>query len=64
MYHSYDHFRLSDINSYNYSNTGASLILGHNYTNSLRGELAFIGSKYAFSTVDKLEISSAYRALL
>jgi CarboxypepD_reg-like domain/TonB-dependent Receptor Plug Domain len=59
MYHSYDHFRLSTINSYNYSNTGGSLILSHTYTNSLRGELAFIGSQYTFSTVDKLEISSA-----
>ena len=61
MYHSYDHLRLSTINSYNYSNTGASIILGHNFTNSLRGELAFIFSKYTFSTVDKLEVSSAYQ---
>ncbi len=61
IYHSYDHFRLSTINNYSYSNTGASLILGHNYTNSLRGELAFIISKYTFSTVDNLEISSAYQ---
>ena len=60
MYHSFDHFRLSDINSFSYSNNGASLILGRNYTNSLRGELAFIGSQYAFSSVDKLQISSAY----
>lgn len=61
MYHSYDHFRLSSINTYSYSNTGASIIIGHNYTNSLRGELALIGSQYTFSTVDKLEISSAYK---
>ena len=61
MYHSYDHFRLSTINNYNYSNTGGSLILSHTYTNSLRGELAFIGSQYTFSTVDQLEISSAYQ---
>jgi hypothetical protein len=60
LYHSYDHFRLSDINTYRYSNSGASLILGHNYTNSLRGEFAFIGSQYTFSTIDKQEISSAY----
>ena len=61
LYHSYDHFRLSSINDYSYSNTGGSLILGHNYTNSLRSELAFIVSQYAFSTVDKQEISSAYQ---
>jgi len=60
LYRSYDHFRLADINSYSYSNSGASLILGHNFTNSLRGEVAFISSKYAFSTIDKQEISSAY----
>jgi hypothetical protein len=60
LYRSYDHFRLSDINSYNYANSGASLIIGHNYTNSLRGEFALIASQYAFSTVDMEEISSAY----
>ena len=61
IYHSYDHFRLSTINSYDYSNSGASLILGHNFTNSLRGELVLIGSRYTFSTVDKLQISSAFQ---
>ena len=61
LYHSYDHFRLSDINSYSYSNTGASVIIGHNFTNSLRGEFAIIGSQYDFSTIDKQEISSAYQ---
>jgi hypothetical protein len=61
VYHSYDHFRLSTINNYDYSNSGASLILGHNFTNSLRGELALIDSRYSFSTVDKLQISSAFQ---
>jgi hypothetical protein len=60
LYHSYDHFRLADINSYSYSNSGASLIIGHNYTNSLRGEFALVGSQYGFSTIDKQEISAAY----
>ncbi len=60
VYHSYDHFQLSTINSYDYANSGASLILGHNFTNSLRGDLAIIGSRYTFSTVDKLQISSAF----
>ena len=59
LYHSYDHLGLSNINSYSYSNSGASFIIGHNYTNSLRGELAFIASRYTFSTIDNLEISSA-----
>jgi len=61
LYHSYDHLGLSTINSYSYSNSGASLIIGHNYTNSLRGELAFIASRYTFSTIDNLEISSAFQ---
>jgi hypothetical protein len=60
LYHSYDHFSLSTINSYTYSNNGGSLILGHNYTNSLRSEFALIYSQYAFSTIDKQEISSAF----
>jgi hypothetical protein len=59
-YHSYDHFRLSTINNYEYSNDGASLILGHIFNSTLRSELAFITSHYSFSTVDKLELSSAY----
>jgi hypothetical protein len=59
-YHSYDNFRLSNINSYSYSNSGASLIFSHNYTNALKGEFAFVGSEYTFSTVDKQEISAAY----
>ncbi|MGB8492070.1 MAG: carboxypeptidase-like regulatory domain-containing protein, partial [Bacteroidales bacterium] len=61
VYHSYDHFRLSTINTYDYSNSGASLILGHTFRKSLRGELALVGSGYNFSTVDKLQISSAYQ---
>jgi hypothetical protein len=61
VYHSSDRFHLSNINNYSYSNNGASLTLGHSYTNSLRGEIAFIGSLYTFSTIDKLEISSAYQ---
>jgi hypothetical protein len=61
VYNSNDRFRLSKINRYNYSNTGASLIFGHNYNNSLRGEYAFIGSQYAFSTVNIQIIPTAYQ---
>jgi hypothetical protein len=59
-YHSYDNFRLSTIDSYSYSNTGASLIIGHNFTNSIRGEFSLVDSRYTFSTIDKLDISSAF----
>jgi len=60
-YHSYDHFSLSDLNSFNYSNNGGSLIIGHIFTNSLRGELSLVASQYQFSTIDKQQISSAYQ---
>jgi hypothetical protein len=59
-YHSYDRFRLSTINNYNYSNDGASFIMSHIFNNALRSELAVITSHYSFSTIDKLEVSSAY----
>ncbi len=60
-YHSFDHFRLSTINDYNYSNDGASLDISHNFTNSLRGDFTLIESQYTFSTVDKEQLSSAYQ---
>jgi len=60
VYHSKDHFRLSDISDYRYSNSGASLSFSHNYTKSLRGTFSLIGSQYAFNTIYKQEISSAY----
>jgi len=60
VYHSSDRFRLSDINNYAYSNSGASLTFSHRYSNSLRGEYALIASQYKFSTTDKQEVSSAY----
>jgi len=61
LYRSYDHFSLSDINSYDYYNNGASFIVGHNYTNSLRGEFTVVGSQYGFSTIDRQQPPSAYR---
>lgn len=60
MYHSNDRFKLADISSFKYSNTGASLSVNHNFNNILRGEFAFMGSSYSFNTTDKQEISSAY----
>jgi len=61
LYRSYDHFSLSDINSYDYYNNGASFIIGHNFTNALRGEFTVVGSQYGFSTVDRQQPPSAYR---
>ena len=59
-YHSFDRFRLSELNSYQYSNNGASGSVSHNFSNSLRGEFSVIGSQYTFSTIDKQEESNAY----
>lgn len=59
-YHSFDSFKLSDLNSYEYGNNGASATVSRNFSNSLRGELSLIGSQYTFSTIDKQEVSNAY----
>jgi hypothetical protein len=59
-YHSSDKFKLSDINSYEYSSNGASASFSHNYGNALRGEFSVIGSQYEFSTIDQQEVSNAY----
>lgn len=60
FYHSYDRFRLGEINDYNYSNDGVSLTLGQTLNKSLRAEFTLVGAQYAFQTVDKQEVSSAY----
>lgn len=60
-YHSKDHFRLADLNNYQYSNNGASVIINRTFSNSMRGELAFTGSSYRSSTADRLSPSAAYQ---
>jgi hypothetical protein len=60
-YHSFDHFKLAEIDDYNYSNNGASLDINHNFSNTFRGDFTFIASQYAFSTVNKEQLSSAYQ---
>jgi len=60
-YYSQDHFKLSDLNEYSYSNRGISLNFSHNYSKSLHAEYALIGSQYSFSTIDKQQVSSAYQ---
>ena len=59
-YHSYDRFRLSDLNSYEYANNGISTSIVQNLGSSLRFEFALIASQYTFSTTDKQEVSSGY----
>ena len=60
FYHSYDRFRLGDINDYNYSNDGISLSVGQTINKSLRADFSLVGAQYAFKTTDKQEVSSAY----
>ena len=59
-YHSYDRFRLSDLNDYEYANTGGSFSYTHRYNASFRGEYSLIASQYKFNTTDKQEAPKAY----
>jgi len=60
-YYSHDKFKLSDLSSYTYANDGASLLYSHNFSTSFRGEFALTASRYAFSTIDQQQASSAYQ---
>ena len=59
-YHSYDRFRLSDLNLYKYANTGFSLNIRRNFSPGLHMDAALVSSKYTFSTVDEQQASTAY----
>jgi hypothetical protein len=61
FYRSYDYFNLSGITGYEYYNNGASVIMGHNHSNSLRSEFTLTGSQYGFSTTDSQQTPVAYR---
>lgn len=61
VYHSRDRFRLSDINSYEYSTTGASVNLSHNFSTSIRADFSVTGSLYEFGTIDQQEPAVAYQ---
>ncbi|HLN53572.1 MAG TPA: TonB-dependent receptor [Lentimicrobium sp.] len=59
-YHSYDHFKLSDINEYDYTNNGASFSLSRIFSPILKSDFSIVASEYEFNTTDKQEVSSAY----
>ncbi|MEI7663553.1 MAG: TonB-dependent receptor [Bacteroidota bacterium] len=61
VYHSQDEFHLSDINSYYYSNNGASVNLSHHFSTSLSADFSLTGSQYAFNTMDQQEPPLAYK---
>ena len=60
-YYSHDKFQLSDINRYEYSNSGVSLNFSHNFSTSLRGEFALTAAQYKFNTIDQQEEPTSYR---
>ncbi|MFC2089228.1 carboxypeptidase-like regulatory domain-containing protein [Bacteroidota bacterium] len=60
LYHSRDTFSFSSTNSYQYSNSGASLSWRHIFSPTLSSEMSFASSNYQFSTTDKTNISEAY----
>lgn len=59
-YYSKDYFKFSDLNEYDYSNLGASLMWRHTITPSLRTEFSLIASEYSFNTIDKETSITAY----
>ncbi len=59
-YHSKDYFKLYDINTYWYSNSGGSATVGHNFSHNFRGNFSLSGVQYQFKTIDQQLKSSAY----
>jgi hypothetical protein len=59
-YHSQDYFKLHDINTYLYSNSGASAQLGHSFNEKWRGDFSLSGSSYQFKTIDQQLATTAY----
>jgi len=59
-YYSQDYFKLSDINTYWYSNMGASLAVGHQFSSAFRGDFSLSAVNYSFKTIDQQMASNAY----
>lgn len=59
-YHSKDYFKLHDINTYWYSNSGGSATVGHNFSRSFRSDFSLAGVQYQFKTIDQQSESAAY----
>ena len=60
IYHSQDKFRLSDFNSYTYSNTGASINYNYFFSTSLRADFSVTGVQYKFNTIDQQQPPLAF----
>ena len=61
FYHSKDRFQLADLTEYDYTNSGISINAGYNFSRIFRGDFALVGAQYGFNTIDKQEVSSAYK---
>lgn len=59
-YHSYDRFRLADINEYSYTNNGISFSVNKVISPLVKSDFSVVASEYEFNTTDKQELSSAY----
>jgi len=59
-YYSQDYFKLSDINTYWYSNKGVASNIGHSFNKKLRGDFSLSAAQYQFKTIDNQLASSAY----
>lgn len=60
VYHSQDHFKLAEINSYKYASNGASLNVSRYFSSSLRADFSVSGSLYSFTTIDQQQPTTAY----
>lgn len=59
-YYSSDHFKYSDVLSYDYQNMGASMTWRRRISSSLSSDVAAVFSNYSFGTVNQEYPSSAY----
>ena len=60
-YYSQDRVELANLNTYRYSNTGASIILNHHFTPASRVQFYLTGMQYAFQTIDQPDHTRAYQ---
>jgi len=60
-YHSSDHFNLANLNKYNYSNSGGSLIWRRRISSSISSDFAAVFGNYFFKTVNEEYSFSAYQ---
>ena len=59
-YYSKDNFRLGETNSFDYSNTGASVNMKHRFSSRISGDFAAVFGAYAFNNIDESSPTFAY----